>query len=70
MEKDQSQYAMELTVIKGEQARLQSEIEAKKSELGQAYASILDLHRKLVTVQSNIATPVQTSAVQTSAKPE
>jgi hypothetical protein len=45
---DQSQYSKEAEVVTNEATELASQVEAKKAELSQIYASIVELHSKIV----------------------
>jgi hypothetical protein len=60
---DKGMYDKEMAVIQAEQERLQNEVNAKKAELSQLYAKLVEYHEKLVGSQAGFSKPISGTQV-------
>ena len=60
---DKGMYDKEMAVIQAEQERLQKEVNAKKAELSQLYAKLVEYHEKLVSSQAGFSKPISGTPV-------
>ncbi|MCE3015908.1 MAG: hypothetical protein LW870_08560 [Pirellula sp.] len=60
---DKGMYDKEMAVIQAEQERLQNDVNAKKAELSQLYAKLVEYHDKLVSSQAGFSKPMNGTPV-------